>query len=829
MFAYCKLSLEQGDRPGRPVGRPAFSGSIPLTPQIRDRVGTELAEGRYRVSSRIGEGSMGHVYRAHDRNLETEVVIKFPVAPEGSVDAASFLERFGRESKAMIRLSHPHVVKVIDVGEDDGLPYVVMAYLDGGSLKDRLEPLGDGEPRPTPPESLHGWLMDIAKALDFIHGQGHIHRDVKPANIHFDRHGNAFLADFGVIKPLGVDETWKGRSALTAPGYLLGTPNYVAPELVMGQACDGRVDQYALALTVHEALTGWNCMEGPTPSATMVNQTKVDPPNLGDLLRGVPPRLSDAVLRGLSKDPRGRFESCSAMAREILAGIPPLVPGREPSSPVLALPASKGAPGRVPCPACGGLLPVVREHAGRRVTCTRCRATAVVHLAAGTVQLRLVAPPPRPAGTDPSMTPVLYGPEPSPTPTEADVDVVPGSKGFRPGRRAWIGLGLVGLAAMGAGMLAWPFLEGGRSPEGPSRDPAKAPTVDAPTVELNIAYGTEKRKWLEAAAGAFRQTPDGRGIAINLIGRGSVQGADDVLNGPNPRPIHVWSPASGAYRDVFEREWKVRRPGARPPILKAQDLVLTPMVFVFWKDRHDAFLEKYPRVDFRTLGEAMHEPGGWSTIAGKPEWGLFRFAHTHPAKSNSGLMTLVLMAYEFAGKARALTLADITRPDFQAWFGKFERGLTRHGGSLTDSTGTLMEEMVLRGPSEYDCLVLYENLAIDFMKAAEEHWGELRVVYPDPNLWNEHPYYILDVPWSDRRHHDAASAFLRFLMSEPVQRQAQAHGFRPGNPALSARSPDSPLTRMREYGIKLDVPRVAEPPRAEVVNDLLSAFRRIEP
>ncbi len=354
---------------------------------------------------------MGHVYRAHDRNLETDVVIKFPVAQDGSADSASILGRFAREVRAMIRLSHPHVVKVIDVGEDDGLPFVVMAYLDGGSLKDRLRPSEDGEPRPMSPEVLHGWLIDIAKALDFIHGQGHIHRDVKPANILFDRHGNAFLADFGVIKPLDEDddEVWKGGSALTAPGYLLGTPNYVAPELILGHACDGRVDQYALALTIHETMAGWNCMEGPTPSSTLVNQTQVAPPTLRALVRDVPPRLSEAVLRGLSKDPTDRFESCSSLAREVLADVPPLVPGREPSPPLPVTPASRGAPGRVPCPACGGLLPVVREHAGRRVTCTRCRAVAVVQISEGsgegTVHLRPIAPPPLTESTEAAPTP----------------------------------------------------------------------------------------------------------------------------------------------------------------------------------------------------------------------------------------------------------------------------------------------------------------------------------------------------------------------------------------------------------------------------------------
>jgi Ca-activated chloride channel family protein len=453
----------------------------------------------------------------------------------------------------------------------------------------------------------------------------------------------------------------------------------------------------------------------------------------------------------------------------------------------------------------------------------------VVQLAAGTVRLRLMTPPPPGPETRSSETPVLYGPE-SPE-DEAGPGPI-GTKGRLTGRRAIIAAVLLLLAAMGAGILVSKFLGGGGQPPVDSGKNAKGqqgavPLPDASPVEINIAYGTEKRKWLEAALKDFRQTPEGKGIVINLIGRGSIQGADDILSGPGARPIHVWSPASSAYRDVFEREWKVRKDG-RSPILAAENLVLTPMVFVFWKDRHDAFVKRYGRVDFRTLAEAMREPSGWAAIAERPDWGLFRFAHTHPAKSNSGLITMVLMAYEFAGKGRGLTLSDITRSEFQATFQQFERGVTRHGASLTESTGTLMEEMVLRGPSEYDCLVLYENLAIDFMETAERNWGELRVAYPDPNLWNEHPYYILDVPWSDRRHQDAAATFLKFLMSEPVQRQALKHGFRPGSPSVSARTPDSPIARMEKYGIRLEVPRMAEPPRAEVVTDLLSAYRRIE-
>jgi ABC-type sulfate transport system substrate-binding protein len=135
--------------------------------------------------------------------------------------------------------------------------------------------------------------------------------------------------------------------------------------------------------------------------------------------------------------------------------------------------------------------------------------------------------------------------------------------------------------------------------------------------------------------------------------------------------------------------------------------------------------------------------------------------------------------------------------------------------------------MVLRGPSQYDCLMVYENLAIDYLDDARQRWGELQVVYPVENLWNEHPYYILDVPWSGPAQREAAQRFLEFLLSEPIQRRALAHGFRPGNPAVPVRFPESPLVRYGAQGLTIDLPRVCEPPRSEIVYDLMASFRRI--
>jgi Ca-activated chloride channel family protein len=363
------------------------------------------------------------------------------------------------------------------------------------------------------------------------------------------------------------------------------------------------------------------------------------------------------------------------------------------------------------------------------------------------------------------------------------------------------------------------------SSNSPGSPPAIVPEPDR--IELNIAYGTEKQQWLEAAVALFHESEGARGITVNLFGMGSMEGAQAVLDGPKPVPIHVWSPASSAYRDHFERQWRAKN-GDHTPVVKSENLALTPMVYVMWESRRKPFLKKYTKVSFQTVAQAIEDPGGWAAIAAQPEWGRFKFGHTHPGRSNSGLLTLVLLAYEFAHKEHGLTLADVNELKFQTWLTRFEHGVARPGGSLNHSTGTLMREMVLRGPSHFDCLLIYENLAIAYLGAARDRWGELQVDYPEPNLWNEHPFYILDVPWSDSRTRSAATLLLKFLMSEPIQKRALEHGFRPGNPDISVRFPESPLIRHANHGVRIDLSRVCEPPKDEVLQALLALSRRIE-
>ena len=356
--------------------------------------------------------------------------------------------------------------------------------------------------------------------------------------------------------------------------------------------------------------------------------------------------------------------------------------------------------------------------------------------------------------------------------------------------------------------------------------PGPAPTANGTAVAgvagnkvtIGVAYGTEKERWLEWAVTEFAKTDAGKQIAINLIPMGSLEGAQAIVAGD--KRINAWTPASSLYLDVFTQDWQLKYNSK--PIIRQEQLALTPMVFVFWQERYQAFTGKYPEVSFTAIDHALHEPGGWQTIAGKGEWGLFKFGHTHPNESNSGLAALYLMLCEYSNKSRGLTLADVVNPGFNSWLTSIESGVT----GLSNSTGNMMRDMVLRGPSSYDCLFVYESVVLDYLKNAEGRWGELRVIYPKLNIWNDNPYYVLDAPWSTEDQRKAAGTFLDFLMSEQIQRASLDHGFRPGNPNVPVRFGDSPFVKYESSGLKVDLGTVCDPPKAEVITNLLALWER---
>jgi hypothetical protein len=386
-------------------------------------------------------------------------------------------------------------------------------------------------------------------------------------------------------------------------------------------------------------------------------------------------------------------------------------------------------------------------------------------------------------------------------------------------RLTWLGQFLILLFIVGCGYGAYVlFAKRGGSPGSTTSAAPFFGGKDEPAAEIGVAYGTEKQRWLQWAVEQFAATPAGKNVKVNLIPLGSLEAAQAILKGDER--IHVWSPASALYEDVFAQEWNIKHNKA--PFVRKEALALSPMVLVMWAERHDAFVAKYKDVSFVTVGQALKEPGGWETIAQKPEWGLFKFGHTHPNQSNSGLMTLVLMAHDFHKKSRGLSLKDILNPEFQAWMNGIETAAT----GMSNSTGNMMRDMVLRGPSSFDALCVYESVVIDYLKSAEGRWGELRVAYPRQNMWNDNPYCILDATWSSPAQRKAAGVFLDFLLTEPIQRESLKHGFRPGNPTVPVKFPESPFVQYERFGLKLDLGSVGEAPKAEVINNLLAIWQR---
>jgi len=340
------------------------------------------------------------------------------------------------------------------------------------------------------------------------------------------------------------------------------------------------------------------------------------------------------------------------------------------------------------------------------------------------------------------------------------------------------------------------------------------------TVEIGVAYGTEKKRWLENAVDEFAKSPEGRGITVNLIPMGSLEGAQAVVK--EDKRINAWTPASTLYTETFLADYQVKF--SQNPILKQENLAYTPMVFIMWEQRYEAFIKKYKALSFDTISQAIAEPGGWDAIAGKPQWGVFKFAHTHPNQSASGLSTLMLMGYTYHNKSKNLELADLLNLDFQKWLGTTENGVS----SLSNSTGKLVQEMVLKGPSSFDCVFAYESTAIDFLQNAEGRWGKIRIVYPKYNLWNESPYYVLNVPWSTPAQRTVAETFMHFLLTEPIQRLSIPHGFRPANTAVSVKFDQSPFVTYAPYGISDDLGTICEPPKGEVITNLLQIWQRLQ-
>ena len=267
--------------------------------------------GRYHILEQLGEGGMATVYKAYDTRLESDVAVKVirtdNLAPS-TVERA--LKRFEREAKALAKLTHANIVKVIDYGEYEGKPYLVMPFLPGGTLKARLQ----GKPMPWQ-EAVH-WLLPIARALSYAHKQGMIHRDIKPSNILITEAGDPLLTDFGIAKIIDEEATVD----LTGTSATVGTPEYMAPEQVTSKSVDARADIYALGIVFYEMVTGRKPFQADTPMAVLFKQASEPLPRTSQFVHDLPEAVEKVLIKALAKKPEDRYPDMSAFAT-VLEGL----------------------------------------------------------------------------------------------------------------------------------------------------------------------------------------------------------------------------------------------------------------------------------------------------------------------------------------------------------------------------------------------------------------------------------------------------------------------------------------------------------------------------
>ena len=365
-------------------------------------------------------------------------------------------------------------------------------------------------------------------------------------------------------------------------------------------------------------------------------------------------------------------------------------------------------------------------------------------------------------------------------------------------------------------------------------------------VEIVIWYGTEKRLWLEEAVRLFAlstPTVGARPISIKLVALGSRELADRVARRAwgNDPPPDVVSPASSVWTEALRSDWAARGGDA---IFSGEPvpLVLTPLVAVAWEERANLIWPNGTTAFWQNLGEAISAKGGWAEIAtqrgfapGSPQhtkaegWGFVKFGHTSPLTSNSGTQTLALLAYAYYQKTANLRSDDIEAPAFQNWLESIERATLDFG----ESTGTLMTNMVRFGPSRFDVVMVYENLAIEGVENAQRQWNQpIHIYYPPATMLSDHPYAILDTPLTTADERAAAEHFRTFLLSEPLQTLALQYGFRPANPQVTLTSGGStnPFTKLATYGLQVDIAQQVETPSSEVTRELIELWeRRIAP
>jgi formylglycine-generating enzyme required for sulfatase activity/tRNA A-37 threonylcarbamoyl transferase component Bud32 len=324
--------------------------------------------GAYQIVKPLGEGGMAAVYQAYQPAVDRYVAVK--VLPRQYAADPQFIGRFQREARLLAQLQHPHILPVFDFGETEGYTWLVMPFMEHGTLTDLLK----GEPLPLP--RVREILTQLGSALNYAHSRGLIHRDVKPSNVLLDESGNCLLSDFGLARMA------EASVKLTASGSVLGTPAYMSPEQGAGKAIDGRSDLYSLGVIFYELVTGRVPYNAETPVAVIFKHISDPLPPAQELNPALPEPVQRALLKSLAKRPEDRYATGGELVRALQTAIPAEAQEAIPAHEVLPL-APTLVPGVSPPSAPSASAPAIPAAAAPRPPWLWIAVGALMLLAAG--------------------------------------------------------------------------------------------------------------------------------------------------------------------------------------------------------------------------------------------------------------------------------------------------------------------------------------------------------------------------------------------------------------------------------------------------------------
>ncbi len=268
---------------------------------MEDLTGKQL--GQYKIVAPLGEGGMAAVYKAYQQTMDRYVALK--ILPRHFAADPEFVGRFEQEAKIIARLQHVHILPVHDYGTSEGFTYIVMPFVETGTLDDLLQ----GEPLPQ--DQIRKIISQVGEALQHAHSQGLVHRDVKPSNILIDQDGNCLLTDFGISKIV------EGTAKFTQTGAILGTPAYMSPEQIKGETIDGRSDIYSLGIILYQMATGRAPYRAETPPAIFVKHLHDPLPPPRKFNQDLPESVERVILKALAKDPKDRYSIATELVNAI--------------------------------------------------------------------------------------------------------------------------------------------------------------------------------------------------------------------------------------------------------------------------------------------------------------------------------------------------------------------------------------------------------------------------------------------------------------------------------------------------------------------------------